>query len=76
MSENIVQLKKLVRGSAEKTLTYRSFPSENWTKICTNNVIEYLNSEIRRRMRAVGPFSVGNSALMLVGVRLRYATGT
>ena len=50
----------------EETLTYCDFPSEHWTCIRTNNVIERLNREIRRRTRVVGSFPDGNSALMLV----------
>ena len=48
----------------EETLTYCDFPSEHWTRIRTNNVIERLNREIRRRTRVVGSFPDGNSALM------------
>ena len=53
-------------------LTYCDFPSEHWTRIRTNNVIERLNREIRRRTRMVGTFPDGNSALMLVCARLRH----
>ena len=42
----------------------------------TNNVIERLNREIRRRTRVVGSFPDGNSALMLVCARLRHVAGT
>ena len=42
----------------------------------TNNVIERLNREIRRRTRVVGTFPDGNSALMLVCARLRHVAGT
>ena len=45
-------------------------------KIRTNNVIERLNREIRRRTRVVGTFPDGNSALMLVCARLRHVAGT
>ena len=38
----------------EETLTYCDFPSAHWTKIRTNNVIERMNREIRRRTRVVG----------------------
>ena len=51
-------------------------PSEHWVKIRTNNVIERLNREIRRRTRVVGAFPDGNSALMLVCARLRHVAGT
>lgn len=57
---------KKVKGSIEKTLTYCGVPGEHWTRIRTNNVIERLNREIRRRTRAVGSFPDDNSALMLV----------
>ena len=42
----------------------------------TNNVIERLNREIRRRTRVVGALPDGNSALMLVCARLRHVAGT
>ena len=45
-----------VEDGIEETLTYCDFPSEHWTRIRTNNVIERLNREIRRRTRVVGSF--------------------
>ena len=57
-------------------LSYCDFPSEHWVKIRTNNVIERMNREIRRRTRVVGAFPDGNSALMLVCARLRHVAGT
>ena len=47
---------KKVEDSVEETLTYCDFPYEHWTRIRTNNVIERLNREIRRRTRVVGTF--------------------
>ena len=67
---------KKVEDSIEETLAYYDFPSEHWLKIRTNNVIERLNREIRRRTRVVGTFPDGNSALMLVCARLRHVAGT
>ena len=67
---------KKVEDGIEETLTYCDFPSEHWVKIRTNNVIERMNLEIRRRTRVVGAFPDGNSALMLVCARLRYVAGT
>jgi len=66
---------KLEKG-IEETLTYMDFPSEHWTRLRSNNVIERLNREIRRRTRVVGTFPDGNSALMLVCARLRHVAGT
>lgn len=67
---------KKVEDSVDETLTYADFPFEHWTRIRTNNVIERLNREIRRRTRVVGTFPDGNSALMLVCARLRHVAGT
>lgn len=67
---------KKVEDSVEETLTYMAFPFEHWTRIRTNNAIERLNREIRRRTRVVGAFPDGNSALMLVCARLRHVAGT
>ena len=41
-------------------------------RIHTNNAIERLNREIRRRTRVVGTVPDGKSALMLVAARLKY----
>ena len=67
---------KKVEDGIEETLTYCDFPPEHWTRIRTNNVMERLNREIRRRTRVVGTFPDGNSALMLVCARLRHVAGT
>ena len=67
---------KKVEDSIEETLTYCDFPGEHWTRIRTNNVIERLSHEIRRRTCVVGMFPDGNSALMLVCARLRHVAGT
>ncbi len=50
----------------EETVTYCDFPSEHWSRLRTNNAIESLNRDIRRRTRVVRTFPDGNSALMLV----------
>lgn len=65
-----------VENGIDETLTYADFPFEHWTRIRTNNVIERLNREIRRRTRVVGTFPDGNSALMLVCARLRHVAGS
>lgn len=63
---------KVVRDGYAETLTYTGFPREHWRRIRTNNAIERLNREIRRRTRVVGTFPDGRSALMLVTARLKY----
>ena len=75
-SMKLPEAAKKVESGIEETLTYCDFPSEHWTKIRTNNVIERMSREIRRRTRVVGAFPDGNSALMLVCARLRHVAGT
>lgn len=65
-----------VEKGIDETLTYMDFPQTHWRKIRTNNPLERLMREIRRRTRVVGAFPDGNSALMLVCARLRYVAGT
>ena len=66
----------LVRDGARETLAYYAFPNEHWRRIRTNNPMERIMREIRRRTRVVGCFPDGQSALMLVGARLRHVAGT
>jgi transposase-like protein len=66
----------LVRESVAETLSYMYFPSEHWRQIRTNNPLERIMREIRRRTRVVGAFPDGKSALMLVAARLRHIAGT
>ena len=65
-----------VEDSIEETLTFMDFPSQHWTRIRTNNMLERVNREIKRRTRAIGAFPDGNSALMLVCARLRHVAGS
>lgn len=47
---------KKVEDGIEETLTYMDFPTQHWSRIRTNNTIERLNREIKRRTRAIGAF--------------------
>lgn len=67
---------KIVEGGVEETLAYMSFPSQHWLRIRTNNTIERVNRELKRRTRAIGAFPDGRSALMLVCARLRHVAGS
>lgn len=67
---------KVVEEGVSETLRYMAYPREHWTRIRTNNALERLMREIRRRTRVVGAFPDGNSALMLVAARLRHVAGT
>lgn len=67
---------KVVEEGVSETLAYMAYPREHWTRIRTNNALERLMREIRRRTRVVGAFPDGNSALMLTAARLRHVAGT
>ncbi len=67
---------KTVRMGVAETLNYMSFPREHWTRLRSNNMLERIMKEIRRRTRVVGAFPDGQSALMLVAARLRHISGT
>jgi putative transposase len=67
---------EIVREGVGETLSYMAFPTEHWRQIRTNNPLERIMREIRRRTRVVGAFPDGRSALMLVAARLRHIAGT
>jgi transposase-like protein len=61
---------ELMEQHIDETLSYYRYPQTHWTLIKTNNPLERIMREIRRRTRVVGAFPDGNSALMLVAARL------
>ncbi len=67
---------KKVRESINETLTYYDFPRSRHNRIRTNNALERIMKEIRRRTKVVGAFPDGHSALMLCAARLRHIAGT
>jgi putative transposase len=70
------QAASVISSGIKETLAYMSFPQEHWTRLRTNNPLERLNREIKRRTRVVGTFPDGESALVLVAARLRHMAGT
>jgi transposase-like protein len=67
---------KKIHESIGETLTYYDFPREHHIRIRTNNALERIMKEIRRRTKVVGAFPDGHSALMLCAARLRHIAGT
>ena len=67
---------EIVENGVDETLAYMYFPSQHWLRIRTNNTIERVNREIKRRTGAIGAFPDGQSALMLVCAGLRHVAGS
>ncbi len=62
--------------TVEEIWVYHAFPNEHWRRIRTNNPLERIMREIRRRTRVVGAFPDGQAALNLAAARLRHIAGT
>ncbi len=73
---------RLTRGAdwleetVEETWVYHAFPNEHWRRIRTDNPLERIMREIRRRTRVVGAFPDGQAALNPAAARLRHIAGT
>ena len=67
---------QIFADGVEETLSYMHQPREHWRCLRTNNPMERLIREVKRRTRVVGNFPDGNSALMLTCARLRHVAGT
>jgi hypothetical protein len=67
---------EIIEAGIDETLSYFNMPSEHWRSIKTNNPLERLIREIRRRTRVVGAFPDGHSASMVVAARLRHVAAT
>jgi putative transposase len=67
---------RLMRAAELVETAVEAFPEEHWRRIRTNNPLERILCEIRRRTRVVGAFPDGQSALNLAAARLRHIGGT
>jgi putative transposase len=74
--QRMTKAAELVEGGIEETLAYYTLPEEHWRRIRTNNPLERILREIRRRTRVVGAFPDGQSALNLAAARLRHIAGS
>jgi transposase-like protein len=74
--QRLTKAADLIEASVEETLAYYGFPEEHWRRIRTNNPLERILREIRRRTRVVGACPDGESALNLAAARLRHIAGS
>lgn len=75
-AQRLTKAAELVEGAVGETITYYHFPEAHWRRIRTNNPLERILREIRRRTKVVGAFPDGQSALNLAAARLRHIAGT
>ena len=74
--QRLMRAADLVEAHVGETLTFYAFADSHWIKLRTNNPLERIMREIRRRTRVVGAFPDGQSCLNLAAARLRHIAGT